>query len=108
MRQVFIITIYLLQTAQCTGRVIRGKNDYGVVIYADKRYTEEKRKKLPVWINQFMKSDYTDLCPFEAIQIIKKYLKEIVQPGDEGEVEISELSSLTESQLQQYIKINHL
>lgn len=55
-----------------------------------------------------MKSDCTDLCPFEAIQMIKKYLKDIVQPVDDEEADINSLSSLTKSQLEEYVRINHL
>src|SRR5690606_25627519 len=34
--------------AQCVGRVIRGKSDYGLMVFADKRYNRlDKRGKLP-------------------------------------------------------------
>ena len=50
------------QAAQCAGRVIRGKNDYGLVIFADARYSkEDKRSKLPVWIQQFMTDAHSNL-----------------------------------------------
>ena len=43
------------QAAQCAGRVIRGKTDYGIVVFADKRYNRaDKRDKLPGWIRQFI------------------------------------------------------
>ena len=39
------------QCAQCLGRVIRTKEDYGLMIFADKRYSrKDKREKLPGWI----------------------------------------------------------
>ncbi|RXM96626.1 TFIIH basal transcription factor complex helicase XPD subunit [Acipenser ruthenus] len=39
--------------AQCVGRVIRGKTDYGLMIFADKRYARaDKRGKLPRWIQE--------------------------------------------------------
>jgi DNA excision repair protein ERCC-2 len=39
------------QTAQCVGRVIRSKTDYGLIIFADSRYNrQDKRGKLPKWI----------------------------------------------------------
>eukprot|EP00357_Protocruzia_adherens_P034682 CAMPEP_0115029158 /NCGR_PEP_ID=MMETSP0216-20121206/36811_1 /TAXON_ID=223996 /ORGANISM="Protocruzia adherens, Strain Boccale" /LENGTH=144 /DNA_ID=CAMNT_0002405643 /DNA_START=1 /DNA_END=433 /DNA_ORIENTATION=- len=39
------------QCAQCVGRIIRSKQDYGVMIFADKRYTRnDKKEKLPKWI----------------------------------------------------------
>jgi hypothetical protein len=34
------------------GRVIRGKTDYGVMIFADQRYERaDKRRKMPQWVN---------------------------------------------------------
>lgn len=40
-----------LQAAQCVGRVIRSKSDYGLMIFADARYSRaDKRSKLPPWI----------------------------------------------------------
>tara|TARA_B110000971_G_scaffold52124_1_gene52846 strand:- start:114 stop:359 length:246 start_codon:yes stop_codon:yes gene_type:complete len=45
----------LRQASQCVGRVIRSKIDYGLMIFADSRYTKaDKRNKLPKWILQFM------------------------------------------------------
>ena len=39
------------QTAQCLGRVMRGKDDYGLMVLADKRYCrKDKHSKLPEWI----------------------------------------------------------
>ena len=40
------------QTSQCVGRVLRSKYDYGLMIFADKRYKRRDYvKKLPAWIN---------------------------------------------------------
>jgi DNA excision repair protein ERCC-2 len=37
--------------AQCLGRALRGKTDYGIMILADKRFgRNDKRGKLPKWI----------------------------------------------------------
>jgi len=45
----------LRQTAQCIGRVIRSKTDYGVVLLADARFgRSDKRSKLPGWVRQFL------------------------------------------------------
>ena len=43
----FIVFDAMRQVAQCLGRVIRGKDDYGIMILADKRYTSEKIEALP-------------------------------------------------------------
>ncbi|TQD92788.1 hypothetical protein C1H46_021563 [Malus baccata] len=41
----------LRQAAQCVGRIIRSKADYGMKIFADKRCSRhDKRSKLPGWI----------------------------------------------------------
>ena len=41
------------QAAQCVGRVIRSKADYGLMIFADRRYARpDKRDKLPGWITK--------------------------------------------------------
>jgi hypothetical protein len=43
----------LRQTSQCMGRVIRSKQDYGIMILADQRYARaDKRQKLPGWIRE--------------------------------------------------------
>ncbi|XP_954558.1 rad3-like DNA helicase-related, putative [Theileria annulata] len=47
----FITFDAMRQAAQCIGRVIRNKGDYGLMVLADSRYTRVgKRSKLPVWI----------------------------------------------------------
>ena len=41
------------QCAQCLGRVMRRKNDYGLMILADSRFTRPgKYEKLPEWIKK--------------------------------------------------------
>lgn len=53
-----------------------------------------------------MDTNNIDLCPDESIQKIRKYLKEISQPIDEEDSDISQLSLLTKDQLDLYIKNN--
>jgi hypothetical protein len=62
MRQVFnyenkhllLYSYFLPQAAQCVGRVIRSKSDYGLMVFADSRYARlDKRDKLPEWILRF-------------------------------------------------------
>merc|ERR1712080_487477 len=37
--------------AQCLGRVLRSKQDYGLMVLADQRFEkEDKKSKLPQWI----------------------------------------------------------
>ena len=70
------------QAAQCAGRVIRGKNDYGLVIFADARYSkEDKRSKLPVWIQQFMTDAHSNLSTDVAMAAARTFLREMAQPA---------------------------
>ena len=77
------ITFDAMRTAaQCVGRVIRGKSDYGIMIFADKRYNRlDKRDKLPQWIKQFMDGDKINLSTDMAVNIATNFLKQMAQPG---------------------------
>jgi len=67
--------------AQCVGRVIRGKDDYGVMIFADIRYSRmDKLKKLPEWISSYLTPGHNNLSTDEAVNIAKRFFKEMAQP----------------------------
>ncbi|KAF6199305.1 hypothetical protein GE061_007331 [Apolygus lucorum] len=67
--------------AQCVGRAIRGKTDYGIMIFADKRFGRiDKRSKLPKWIQEHLSDYLCNLSTEEAIQITKKWLRQMAQP----------------------------
>ncbi|KAF7488119.1 General transcription and DNA repair factor IIH helicase subunit XPD [Sarcoptes scabiei] len=67
--------------AQCVGRAVRGKTDYGIMCFADKRFQrDDKLKKLPKWIQENMKRSVLNLSIEEAVQITKKFLKQMAQP----------------------------
>ncbi len=77
--------------AQCVGRVIRGKTDYGLMIFADKvslhyfmtvkRYNRmDKRGKLPKWISDFLSPAHLNLSTDIAMDMARKFLKEMAQP----------------------------
>lgn len=69
------------QAAQCAGRVIRNKNDYGAVIFADKRFARAKlRNKLPKWIAQFLTSDCLDMDVGTTMLHIRSFLLQMAQP----------------------------
>lgn len=71
----------LRHAAQCLGRVIRGKDDYGLMILADKRYGRwDKRSKLPRWINESITDYNTDLSSDMATARAKKFFKEMAEP----------------------------
>ena len=57
--------------AQCVGRVMRGKTDYGIMLFADKRFFRaDKRNKLPRWIQEYLNDHASDLSTEEAVQVI--------------------------------------
>ena len=73
----------LRQAAQCVGRVMRTKSDYGIMIFADSRYNRhDKRSKLPPWILHFMKDENLSLSTDVALENVKRFLKEMAQPID--------------------------
>jgi len=75
----------LRQAAQCVGRVIRSKTDYGLMIFADSRYNRyDKRSKLPKWILQFLNDSYLNLSIDTAISHVKFFLKHMSQPVDQA------------------------
>jgi DNA excision repair protein ERCC-2 len=81
--QEFLVFDALRQAAQCVGRVIRSKEDYGVVILADFRYNkQDKRSKMPQWIQQFLRESSLNVSTDVAIDNIKAYLKVVGQPID--------------------------
>ncbi|ORY68075.1 hypothetical protein BCR35DRAFT_269945 [Leucosporidium creatinivorum] len=67
--------------AQCVGRVLRGKTDYGLMVFADKRFAKaDKRAKLPKWIGSYIKDSDTNLSSDMAIAHSKKFLRAMAQP----------------------------
>ncbi|XP_022090985.1 TFIIH basal transcription factor complex helicase XPD subunit-like isoform X1 [Acanthaster planci] len=67
--------------AQCVGRALRGKTDYGIMIFADKRFSRaDKRGKLPKWIQEHLKDSVLNLSTDEAIQMSKRFLRHMAQP----------------------------
>ena len=65
--------------AQCLGRVLRGKDDYGIMVLADRRF-QKKRSQLPKWIAQAMLDSETSLSTEMAVSVAKKFLKTLAQP----------------------------
>lgn len=67
--------------AQCVGRVIRGKTDYGIMIFADKRYARsDKYSKLPAWISSYLTPTNMNLSVDMAVTIASNFLKQLAQP----------------------------
>ncbi|CAN0892867.1 General transcription and DNA repair factor IIH helicase subunit XPD [Linum grandiflorum] len=73
----------LRQAAQCVGRVIRSKADYGMMIFADKRYSRhDKRSKLPGWILSHLRDANLNLSTDIALHIAREFLRKMAQPYD--------------------------
>ncbi|PHH65392.1 hypothetical protein CDD81_2496 [Ophiocordyceps australis] len=65
--------------AQCLGRVLRGKDDYGIMVLADRRF-QKKRAQLPKWINQGLLDVDTNLSTDMAVSSARRFLKTMAQP----------------------------
>ncbi|QSZ35912.1 hypothetical protein DSL72_007034 [Monilinia vaccinii-corymbosi] len=65
--------------AQCLGRVLRGKDDYGIMVLADRRFLK-KRSQLPKWINQAILDSEVNLSTDMAVGSAKKFLRNMAQP----------------------------
>jgi DNA excision repair protein ERCC-2 len=69
------------QSSQCIGRVIRSKNDYGLMIFADRRYARaDKLEKLPTWIRSRIPQNNISISTDLALQIAKQFYKQMAQP----------------------------
>ncbi|KAK4119967.1 DNA repair helicase [Parathielavia appendiculata] len=65
--------------AQCLGRVLRGKDDYGLMVLADRRF-QKKRNQLPKWINQALLDADVNLSTDMAVSSARRFLKTMAQP----------------------------
>eukprot|EP00038_Savillea_parva_P002094 m.110607 g.110607 ORF g.110607 m.110607 type:complete len:841 (+) comp10718_c0_seq2:518-3040(+) len=71
--------------AQCVGRAIRSKTDYGIMCFVDSRFARsDKRTKLPQWIQRKIKPAHQSLSSVEAIQVSKDFLREMAQPYEKN------------------------
>ena len=66
------------QAAQCVGRVIRSKKDYGLMVFADKRYnSQDKRGKLPGWITTHLREEVLNLSTDMAMQVARTFMRDV-------------------------------
>ena len=71
------------QAAQCVGRVIRSKADYGLMVFADKRYQRaDKRDKIPRWITSHLKDSHLNLSTDMLVAIARDFMRSMAQPYD--------------------------
>ncbi|KAG9120332.1 DNA-dependent ATPase of the nucleotide excision repair factor 4 complex [Ceratobasidium sp. 392] len=76
--------------AQCVGRVLRGKTDWGLMIFADKRFARaDKRSKLPRWINQYITESASNLSTDMALVQSKLFMRTISQSHDMEQTGVS-------------------
>ncbi|KAJ3057218.1 DNA-dependent ATPase of the nucleotide excision repair factor 4 complex [Rhizophlyctis rosea] len=76
--------------AQCVGRVLRGKTDYGLMVFADKRFSRaDKRSKLPKWIQAGMTEACLNLSTDMAVAMAKKFLRTMAQPFEHSQLGVS-------------------
>lgn len=76
--------------AQCVGRVLRGKTDWGLMIFADKRFARaDKRAKLPRWINQYITEVASNLSTDMAVTLSKLFMRTISQNPNENQTGVS-------------------
>ncbi|KAF7322968.1 Helicase ATP-binding domain-containing protein [Mycena chlorophos] len=76
--------------AQCVGRVLRGKTDWGLMVFADKRFARaDKRAKLPRWINQYITETAANLSTDMALTLSKLFMRGISQNPEENQTGVS-------------------
>ena len=73
----------LRHAAQCIGRVLRTKTDYGLMILADLRYARsDKKNKLPRWIAERITPGHSNVGTDFAVQIARKWYREMGRECD--------------------------
>ena len=82
--QEFLTFDAMRAAAQCVGRVIRSKLDYGIMVFADYRYAKaDKRGKLPEWIKKFLPPSLCNLTVDMATASAREFLLYMAQPFSE-------------------------
>jgi DNA excision repair protein ERCC-2 len=77
----FLMFDAVRQCAQCVGRVIRSKQDYGIMVFADNRFNNYNvRSKLPQWVTQCIEDHCRNLSTEMATTLASGFLKDMAQP----------------------------
>lgn len=77
----FLMFDAMRAASQCVGRLLRSKNDYGIVILADRRYARvQAREQLPHWIRQFVDARMVSVSVSEAVARSRSFLLQMAQP----------------------------
>lgn len=62
------------------GRVLRSKYDYGMMIFADRRYARaDKKNQLPLWIESHLEPGADNVSIDQALSIASKFYKDMGQ-----------------------------
>ncbi|ABN68567.1 DNA helicase component of transcription factor b [Scheffersomyces stipitis CBS 6054] len=96
--------------AQCLGRVLRGKDDYGIMVLADRRFSK-KKNQLPKWIAQALNDSDTNLSTDMALATARKFLRSLAQPAnpkDQEGVSVWNIEQLQQFQQQQQMRMEAL
>jgi DNA excision repair protein ERCC-2 len=99
------------QAAQCVGRVIRSKADYGLMVFADRRYQRhDKRDKLPKWITSQLKEAHMNLSTDMLMVVTREFMRSMAQPVDravagKGLLSQEAVNAIWEQQQQQQAKL---
>lgn len=96
----FLVFDAMRHAAQCLGRVLRNKSDYGLMIMADQRFgVQSKINKMPKWIQERIEKGNCGLSIDMALSIAKMFYKEMAQP-----IENDGVSLLSEKDIAMYMK----
>ena len=70
----------LRYTSSVLASSLSNKNDYSIMVLADRRYNQsEKRNILPEWIQQQLANEHLNLSTDTLMRVVRKFLKEVVQ-----------------------------
>lgn len=79
----FLVFDAMRHAAQCLGRVLRNKTDYGLMVMADHRFMmQEKISKMPKWIQDRLEKGNTGLSVDMALSVARSFFREMAQPVD--------------------------
>ncbi|KAJ4459043.1 putative General transcription and DNA repair factor IIH helicase subunit XPD [Paratrimastix pyriformis] len=77
----FLVFDAMRAAAQCMGRVLRSKSDYGLMVFADKRFSAaDKRSKLPQWLGEHLREGRVNIGTDTAKALAAHYFREMAQP----------------------------
>ncbi|KAM0681669.1 TFIIH/NER complex ATP-dependent 5'-3' DNA helicase subunit [Glugoides intestinalis] len=96
----FLVFDAMRHAAQCLGRVLRNKTDYGLMIMADQRFgMQNKITKMPKWIQERLEKGNSGLSTDMALVIAKAFYREMAQPAIGNGI-----SLLNEDEAEAYLK----